>query len=50
MNEKIRRQMIYTLSVDILRRWLNDGKVEKSVLDRLNQKNAETMGCSLIPV
>lgn len=45
MTEEIRKQMIYLASVDILRRLLCLGSVEKEVLERLNQRNADTMGC-----
>ena len=44
MSEEVRKQMIYLASVDVLRRLLRSGKVERKVIDRLNKKNAETMG------
>ena len=49
MNEEVRKQMIYLASVDVLKRLLKQG-VEKKIVDRLNQKNAETMGCKIIPI
>ena len=48
MDEDIRRQSIYLASVDLLRRLLRDEKFEKSILDRLNRKNAETLGCKVV--
>ncbi len=49
MREDIRKQMIYLASVDVLKRLFKQG-VEKNVIDRLNRKNAETMGCKVIPI
>ena len=50
MPDEIRRQMIYLASVDVLRRLLRSGKVERKVIDRLNKKNAETMGCQVVEI
>lgn len=44
MSEEVRKLLIYLASVDVLRRLLRSGKVEPKVIERLNQKNAETMG------
>ena len=50
MNEVVRKQLIYLASVDVLRRLLRSGKVERKVIDRLNKKNAETMGCTAVEI
>ena len=50
MNETVRRQMIYLASVDVLRRLFNSGKVAPQVIDRLNRKNAEIMGCTAVEI
>lgn len=50
MSEEIRQQMIYLASVDVLRRLLQSGIVERTVIDRLNKKNAETMGCKVVEI
>lgn len=50
MKEEIRKQMIYLASVDVLRRLAKTGTVEIRVLERLNRKNAEKMGCKVIAV
>ena len=50
MSDEIRRQMIYLASVDVLRRLLRSGKVERKVIDRLNKKNAETMECQVVEI
>lgn len=38
---------IYLLARDILKRLYNKGAVSLEVLERLNRKNAEQMGCSV---
>ena len=48
MSEDIKNQSIYLASVDLLRRMLRDVKFDKKMLDRLNRKNAETMGCKAV--
>ena len=50
MNEEIKKQMIYLVSVDVLRRLLRAGMVEWKVIERLNQKNAEAMGCTAVEI
>ena len=49
MREDVRKQMIYLASIDVLKRLLRQG-IEKKIIDRLNQKNAEQMGCKIIPI
>ena len=48
MLDEIRRQMIYLVLVGILRRMLKCHNYDKKMLDRLNRKNAETMGCMVV--
>lgn len=50
MPEKVRKQMVYLASVDVLRRLAKSGQVAIKVLERLNLKNAETMGCKAISI
>ncbi len=50
MSEAVRKQMIYLASVDVLRRLLRSGKVDSKVVDRLNKKNAEIMGCQAVEI
>ena len=45
MTEDLRKQMIYLSSLDIIRRMLRDGIASREVLERLNRRNAESMGC-----
>ena len=44
MSEEVRKLLIYLASVDVLRRLLRSGKVDPKVIERLNRKNAETLG------
>lgn len=48
MAEEIKRQMIYLASVDVLRRLLRAGQMDRQVVERLNRKNAEAMGCQTV--
>lgn len=50
MKEEIRKQMVYLASVDVLRRLAKTGNVEIRVLERLNKKNAEKMGCNAVSI
>lgn len=45
MSEDLRKQIIYLSSIDIIRRMLRDGIASREVLERLNRRNAESMGC-----
>ena len=49
MNETLKNQAVYLLSVSILRHLLKMGEDIK-MLERLNKKNAETTGCNLVPI
>lgn len=48
MADEVKRQMIYLASVDVLRRLLRAGHMDRQVIERLNKKNAETMGCQAV--
>ena len=50
MNEESRKQMIYLASVNVLRRLLKSGSVEYTIIERLNKKNAESMGCRAVEI
>ncbi len=45
MSDEVRKQMIYLSALDIIRRLLRDGVADREVLERLNRRNAESMGC-----
>ena len=49
MNEQNKNQMIYLVSLDVLRRLAEQG-VDRKILDRLNKRNAETMGCTAVEI
>lgn len=48
MNEEMKKQMIYLATVDLINRMLRDGVLSKEVLERLNKRNAESLGCKPI--
>lgn len=50
MSEDMKKQMIYLASLDIIRRLLRDGVVSREVLERLNRRNAESVGCKPVAI
>ncbi len=48
MNEEMRNEYIYLASVDLLRRILIGKEFDKNILDRLNRKNAQSMGVKVV--
>lgn len=50
MNNELKNQMIYLASLDIIRRLLRDGVVSREVLERLNKRNAESVGCKPVAI
>ena len=49
MSEEVRKQMIYLVSLDVLRRLAERG-VDRKILDRLNKRNAEKTKCAVIEI
>ena len=47
MSEENKNQMIYLVSLDVLRRLANKG-IDVEVLTKINNRNAETLNCSVI--
>lgn len=50
MNDNIQNQMMYLAAREFLCRLLEENKVEKTVIDILNRKNAEMLMCDLLPI
>lgn len=50
VEEKQHNEIIYLMALSVLRKLYNDGKVAIEVLERINTKNAEKMGCVPIPI
>lgn len=49
MSEQSKNQMIYLVSLDVLRRLAERG-VDRKILDRLNNRNAEKTNCAVIEI
>lgn len=49
MSEQNKNQMIYLVSLDVLRRLAERG-VDRKILDRLNKRNAEKTNCAMIEI
>ena len=50
MNDETKRQMIYLVTLDMLRRLAKRGSVDMRILERLNRKNAEKMCCKVLAI
>jgi ribosomal protein S19E (S16A) len=50
VEEKQHNEIIYLMALSVLRKLYTDGKVRAEILERINQKNAEKMGCTPIPI
>lgn len=50
MSEQIHKEMVYLASVDVLRRLADADSIDIKILERLNLKNAETMGCKVVSI
>ncbi len=50
VEEKQHNEIIYLTALSVLRKLYKDGKVAMGVLERINTKNAEKMGCVPIPI
>ncbi len=48
--EKQHNEIIYLAALSVLRKLCADGGVVVEVAERINQKNAEKMGCTAIPI
>lgn len=49
MSEQNKNQMIYLVSLDVLRRLAERG-VDRKILDRLNKRNAEKTNCVMVEI
>lgn len=50
MNETQRKIMVYYITRDVLIRLLAQKSADREVLERINRKNAEKMGCRAEPI
>lgn len=49
MADEIKKQMIYLVSVDVLKRLIKKG-INRDILERLNKRNADKMNCAVIEI
>lgn len=50
VEEKQHNEIIYLAALSVLRKLCTEGSVAVEVAERINQKNAEKMGCTPIPI
>ena len=48
--EQIQNELKYMLAFSLMRKLYEAGKRSKRICQRLNRKNAETLGCAEIPL
>ena len=48
--EQMQNELKYMLALSLIRKLYEDGKLSKMICQRLNRKNAETLGCAEIPL
>lgn len=48
--EQMQNELKYMLTLSLIRKLYEDGKLSKMICQRLNRKNAETLGCAEIPL
>lgn len=47
--ERIKKELKYLMALSIIRKLYAEGKLSKKICERLNRKNAETLGCEEMP-
>lgn len=50
MEDAIKKQMIYLAAWGVLKKFLNEGKMDISIVEKINKRNAETLVCDYLPI
>lgn len=50
MNESIKNQMIYLAAWETLKKIFSEGKIDISIVEKINKRNAETLLCDYLPI
>ena len=50
LEEPIKNQMMYLAAWGMLKRLLNDGKINETLVEKINKRNAETLMCDYLPI
>lgn len=44
--ERMQKELKYLMALSVIRKLYSEGKLTKTLCERLNQKNAEVLGCT----
>ena len=50
MEDAIKKQMIYLAAWGALKKIFNEGKMDISIVEKINKKYAETLVCNYLPI
>ena len=50
MEDAIKKQMIYLAAWGVLKKIFNEGKIDISIVEKINKRNAETLVCDYLPI
>lgn len=50
MEDSIKKQMIYLAAWGVLKKIFNEGKIDISIVEKINKRNAETLVCDYLPI
>lgn len=50
LEEPIKNQIMYLAAWGMLKRLLNDGKINETLVEKINKRNAETLMCDYLPI
>lgn len=50
MEEAIKKQMIYLAAWGVLKKFFNEGKLDISIVEKINKRNAKTLACDYLPI
>lgn len=50
MEQEIKNQIIYLVTLGLIRQFLREGKIDITLAEKLNRKNADELSCDCIPI
>lgn len=50
LEEPMKNQMMYLSAWGMLKRLFNEGKINETLVEKLNKRNAETLLCDYLPI
>lgn len=50
MEDAIKKQMIYLAAWEVLKKIFNEGKIDISIVEKINKRNTDTLACDYLPI